>query len=111
MSESAAAETHRTAGLAPSPRPSAAWRVVAVEAVGVDRLHVRFNDGTEGDVDLSAFLRNDRIVGSVFEELRDPEAFRSVTLALGAVQWPNGADLAPDALYDAIRSNGIAALT
>jgi hypothetical protein len=27
-------------------------------------------------------------------------------VVLGAVQWPNGADLAPDAMYDAIRERG-----
>jgi hypothetical protein len=26
---------------------------------------------------------------------------------LGAIQWPNGADLAPDAMYDAIRQSGL----
>ena len=31
---------------------------------------------------------------------------RSVTALPGAVQWPNGADLAPDAMYDEIRANG-----
>jgi hypothetical protein len=26
---------------------------------------------------------------------------------LGTIQWPNGVDLAPDAMYDAIREHGI----
>jgi hypothetical protein len=26
---------------------------------------------------------------------------------LGAATWPNGADLAPDAMYDAIREHGV----
>jgi hypothetical protein len=30
----------------------------------------------------------------------------SGAVASGAVQWPNGADLAPDAMYDAIRAHG-----
>ena len=25
---------------------------------------------------------------------------------MGAVQWPNGADLSPDSMYDAIRDTG-----
>ena len=28
-------------------------------------------------------------------------------IEMGAVQWPNGADLAPDAMYDAIRQSGV----
>jgi Protein of unknown function (DUF2442) len=41
----------------------------------------------------------------VFEPLKDPEFFRQVRIdEFGAVCWPNGADLAPDALYDKIKS-------
>ncbi len=40
------------------------------------------------------------------EALRDPDRFARVQVALVAVQWPNGADLAPDAMYDAIRRDG-----
>jgi hypothetical protein len=39
----------------------------------------------------------------VFEPLRDPNVFAVV---MGAVQWANGADLAPDAMYDAIKAHG-----
>jgi glycine/D-amino acid oxidase-like deaminating enzyme len=36
----------------------------------------------------------------MFEPLRDPEVFSQVGVdEFGAVFWPNGADLAPDALY------------
>jgi hypothetical protein len=42
----------------------------------------------------------------VFEALRDDRFFAQATVAEGAVRWPNGADLAPDAMYDAIRASG-----
>ena len=32
--------------------------------------------------------------------------FRQAQAAEGVVRWPNGADLAPDAMYDAIRAAG-----
>jgi hypothetical protein len=36
----------------------------------------------------------------MFEPLRDPEFFSRVGLdEFGVICWPNGADLAPDALY------------
>jgi len=38
------------------------------------------------------------------EPLRDPDLFGKVRVnpETGTIEWPNGADLAPDALYDRI---------
>jgi hypothetical protein len=47
-----------------------------------------------------------KIAGTLFEPLRDPALFAEARVVLGAVQWPNGGDLAPDAMYDEIRANG-----
>jgi hypothetical protein len=70
------------------------------------RLHVAFVDGTAGVVHLSTFIDSPVVVGTLFEPLRDASYFRQVRVELGAVTWPNGADLAPDAMYDAIRTSG-----
>lgn len=35
----------------------------------------------------------------VFRELRDPAAFKSVRVAMGAIGWSGGQDLGPDTLY------------
>lgn len=94
------------AGVVPTPRPAAAWRVAAVEPLPELRLHVTFSDGTSGEAWLRGFLESPRVRGTIFESLRDPEVFRQARVALGAVTWPNGADLAPDAMYDAIRAQG-----
>jgi len=40
----------------------------------------------------------------VFEQLRDPAMFARVGVTHGAVTWPNGVDLAPDAMYDEIKA-------
>jgi hypothetical protein len=69
-------------------------------------LRVTFVDGTSGDVDLRNFLSGPQIKGTVFEPLRDPNVLAQVRVVMGAVQWPNGADLAPDAMYDAIKIHG-----
>ncbi len=95
-----------SAGVVPIPRPSAPWRVVAVEPLREMCLRVRFIDGTSGEVRLRSFLESQQVSGTIFEPLRDPEIFRQVRVELGAVTWPNGADLAPDAMYDAIRVQG-----
>ena len=42
----------------------------------------------------------------VFAALAGAEIFARVGLEDGAVTWPNGVDLAPDAMYDAIKSFG-----
>ena len=50
----------------------------------------------------------DRLFGPVFEPLRDPALFRQVSVdEFGAVCWPNGADLAPDAMYEEIKAHGV----
>ena len=76
------------------------YRVTKVRALDRHRVHVQFEDGVHGEVDLSG-----RLFGSVFQPLKDPEFFAQVTVDdFGAVCWPNGADLAPDALYRALKS-------
>jgi len=55
---------------------------------------------------MRGFLADPRTEGTVFEPLRGREAFAQAQVVMRAVQWPNGADLAPDAMYDAIRQNG-----
>jgi hypothetical protein len=101
-----ATQTNPAPGIVPAPQPSVAWRVVAVDPQPDLRLHVRFIDGTSGEVMLRSFLTSSQVTGTIFEPLRDPEVFRQVRVEMGVVSWPNGADLAPDAMYDSIRTHG-----
>jgi len=59
------------------------------------------------ETSICAFIESPSIKGTLFEPLCDPGYFRQVRIELGAVAWPNGADLAPDAMYDAIRASGL----
>jgi hypothetical protein len=68
------------------------------------RLRVRFLDGTEGEVDMAGLLG--RAAAGVFAPLRNPALFARVSVDLGAVTWPGELDLAPDAMYEAIRQSG-----
>ncbi len=95
------------ADVAPPARPAAPWRVTSVEVLPGARLRVRFIDGTAGEVHMQAFLQEPATAGTVFEPLRDPGFLAQAAVSSGAVQCPNGADLAPDAMYDAIRERGI----
>jgi Protein of unknown function (DUF2442) len=73
---------------------------VSVKAEVDWKLEIAFSDGTRGTVSLK-----DRLFGPVFEPLKDPKLFAQVTVdEFGAVCWPNGADLAPDALYAKLKA-------
>jgi hypothetical protein len=95
-----------TAEVAPPVVPASPWRVVTAETLSSMRLRVVFVDGTSGEVDLGAFLRSDQVPGTVFEPLGKSEFFGQVNVVHGTVEWPNGADLAPNTMYDAIRETG-----
>jgi len=70
-------------------------RITRVEPLSGIRLAVEFSDGVRGEVDLA-----DDLWGPVFEPLKERALFEQVTVdSFGAICWPNGADLAPDALH------------
>jgi hypothetical protein len=69
------------------------------------RLTVEFVDGTVGDANLEPMIFAES--AGVFEALRDPQLFAQAFVDYGAVTWPNGLDLAPDAMYDVIRNGGV----
>ena len=83
------------------------WDVMEVEALDGYRFHVRFADGLEGEVDMSEFVRAPD--AGVFAVLADPHIFAQAYVEFGAVTWPGELDLAlaPDAMHDEIKKNGV----
>jgi len=75
--------------------------ITAVEVVRDGVLQLTFADGVSGEVEVL-----DRLRGPVFEDARTPEGFEKVEAdkETGTVVWPGGADLAPDTLYERVRS-------
>jgi hypothetical protein len=74
-------------------------RVVAIRVLPGFEIEAEFEDGVKGVVALK-----DRLEGPMFEPLRDPAFFAQAKIdEWGVVCWPNGADLAPDALYDTLK--------
>jgi hypothetical protein len=107
MQPNANTEGDRTSEVETTIKHTVSWRVTSVTALPATRLRVTFVDGTAGEVHMKSFLSNPNVDGTIFEPLRDPAIFVQAQVVLGAVQWPNGADLAPDAMYDAIRERGV----
>jgi hypothetical protein len=64
-------------------------------------LRLTFTDGLIGEVEVLERMR-----GPVFEQARTPEGFAQVAVdtEIGTVVWPGGADLAPDTLYERVRT-------
>jgi hypothetical protein len=76
--------------------------ITDVEILHDHVVRLRFADGVDKTIDLEPYLH-----GHVFAEiLSDPAVFASVKVDpdAGTIVWPNGADLAPDVLYDGRRS-------
>jgi Protein of unknown function (DUF2442) len=76
--------------------------VISVEATGPLTLFVEFDDGVKGEVRFE-----ESHLHGVFEKLRDPQFFKQVGIAHGAVSWPNEAvDLAPDNMHIHLSRDG-----
>lgn len=77
--------------------------VVFVEPLEGHLLRLGFDDGFEGEVDVAAVIGSFR---GVFAPLSRPSYFRRVRVdsGLGTVRWPNGADIAPETLRDALNA-------
>ena len=71
--------------------------ITSAEYVGGFKIRVHFNNGESGVVDLEEALW-----GPVFEPLRDVNVFKKfeVSDVFHTLTWENGADLAPEYLYD-----------
>jgi hypothetical protein len=77
------------------------WNMNDIKAIEYRRdrvFHVTFDDGLEGEVDFSEYIGK----GPIFEPLRDESFFRKASVKGGTIAWPNGADIAPETLYEKI---------
>ena len=72
-------------------------RVASLKIVGDYTLELTFDDQTERTIDFAPIL-----FGPLFGELRELEKFSQVRLDedFGTLEWPNGADIAPNVLYN-----------
>ncbi len=77
-------------------------RILNAKYQGDYRIWLAFEDDVEGEVDLEGELW-----GEIFEPLRDKARFAEFSLdeELETIVWPNGADFAPEFLYQQLRPN------
>lgn len=77
-------------------------RLLEVKHIGGYRLWSRFHDGVCGTIDLTSELW-----GPMFEPLKDVALFAQAAVhpEFETVVWPNGADLAPEFLYEAAKQS------
>jgi hypothetical protein len=75
--------------------------ITEVTPVSHGVLRLVFADGLSGQIDVLARMR-----GPVFDRARTDAGFSAARLDAesGTVAWPGGADLAPDVLYERVRS-------
>ena len=69
-------------------------KVIKVQAEEGYMLNLWFSNGERRHFDMKPYLDFD-----VFQALKDPKMFRTVTTFLGSVTWSNNSDLSYDTLY------------
>ena len=74
--------------------------IVDARHAGDYRVWLAFADGLRGEIDLA-----DELWGPMFEPLKDVAVFAQLRAdtELDTVVWPNGADFAPEFLYERLR--------
>jgi len=79
--------------------------IVQVRVLDGYELHLCFEDGVEGRIDVAGLVA----FTGVFAPLHERSYFLKVRVNpdLGTICWPNGADLDPDVLYAAVSGKPI----
>ena len=73
--------------------------LVSIEPLPDHKLMVELADGRRGVVDVRPWLEAPGMA-----RLRDQAYFAQVTILLGAATWPEGEDIAPDTLAEALQA-------
>ncbi len=74
--------------------------VIDARILGDYKVELFFDDGKAGVVDLSNYPKK----GGVFAPLSEPAYFKKLFIDLNTLCWPNGADIAPERLYEQLES-------
>lgn len=70
-------------------------RVIGADYIGDYKLSVTFDNGQTRIADCSKWIG-----GGIFEPLKDKDYFRQFIVDGWTISWKNGADIAPETLYE-----------
>lgn len=73
--------------------------LINADYLGGHKLHLVFDDGTEGDIDFAPFTKT----WLDYQELADPEKFIQFGITGGTITWSDELDVAPDWLYEQVK--------
>src|SRR5262245_29715007 len=84
-------------------------RLASIRYLDGLRLRIRFEDGSEGDVNFAKFMK---FHGALGRPLRDPAYFARAFIhpELHVVTWPNGMDICNTVLYSKVTGRSIRSL-
>jgi len=71
--------------------------------VGDYQIELVFNNNKKGVVDLKNTIFTD--TRDIFKELKDLNKFKKFKIEFDTLSWENGLDLAPEFLYDLLKSD------
>ena len=60
-------------------------------------IDIKFNDGNKKVIDFEPWL-----TGPIFRPLKSKDYFKKFFIDGPTIAWPNGADIAPETLYEAV---------
>jgi hypothetical protein len=80
--------------------------VIKVELRENYEIYIEFNDGLRGVIDFHNKITTDH--RDIIRELKDKEKFCAIKIERHTLCWDNGVDLAPEYLYEQIKSKKIA---
>ena len=66
------------------------------------KVWIVFDNGKKGEIDLGKKIKNR---GGVFKPLQDINYFKNFKIENDTLSWENGADLAPESLYELLTNN------
>jgi hypothetical protein len=76
-------------------------RVIDAKYLNGYCIHIVFSNGKEGNIDLSPYIGS-----GIFEPLMNKDYFKKLFVDGWTISWPNGADIAPETLYELTEQAG-----